>query len=353
MNKDIIKEVLNTAVYAPSGENSQPWRFEVKDNVIYQYNLPDKDNPIYNYRQRGSYFAHGALLQNIILLFKARGYDVDFSLLPNGGKDNLVAKIILKEAEKVESSLVNFIKKRITNRKKYKNTPLTDEQKEKLKAIAGEFHEVSLLIVEKEEDKRKLSGVFSNNDRIMLENKSLHDSVFHNICWNEAEEKSKKCGLYVKTMELAPPQFMIFKLLKNWKVAEVFKKMGMTKFIAKENAKIYATGAAYLSFLVDNEDISFIKAGMLVQKIWLQIIKWGLSAHPLAALPYLYARVSTNSLDGFFVEHIDLIKDSYKILKDLYKISDSKSIAMTLRVGKSDAPSGTSSRLEPEVVFCE
>src|SRR3989338_153490 len=351
MDNKLIKDILEMAVYAPSGENSQPWRFEVKENIIYQYNIPDRDNYIYNYRQRGSYFAHGAVLQNIILLSETSGYEASIDLFPSSSDTNLVAKISLKESEKKVSHLCDFIKKRATNRKKYKDITITIAQKEELKNIANEFEGISLLFVESKENKEKLSKVFSNNDRIMLENKILHDLIFDNICWTETQEKENKTGLYVKTMELETPQLAIFKLLKTWRIAQLFKILGMTKFIAKENAKIYATGTFYLSILVDDKDSNYVKAGMLVQKLWLTITKWGLSAHPLAALPYLHDRVKNNDLKSFSFEHINLINDSYHILENIYKISDNKNVAMTLRVGDGGEPTALSSRMKPEIIF--
>lgn len=351
MHQDLIKRVLADAVYAPSGENSQPWRFEVKDNVIEQYYVPDKDNPIYNYNNRGSYFAHGALLFNLKILFKANGFDSNVILFPNGEKNNLVAKITLTESEKYEDQLVVCIKKRSTNRKKYTNQPLTKEQKDELEKVAKEFKDVEFHFVESESDKQRLSKIFSINDRILLENKSIHCSVFSNLCWTDEEEKTRKSGLYVKTMELAPPQLAVFKMLKHWKVAKIFTRVGMTKFIASENAKIYQTGSAYLYFLINKKEVNYVHAGMLAQKIWLLLTKWGLSAHPLAALPYLYERVVNIKSDDFSSEHIGLIKDSYKQMQDIYHFNDDKIIAMTLRVGDGGEVSGFSSRKEPSIHF--
>ncbi len=99
--KDIISNILSKAVYAPSGENSQPWRFEVIDNKIFLYNIPDRDNPVYNYNQRGSYFAHGALLENIDILAEDNGLKAETQLFPDQNVANLVATITLVSGEKI------------------------------------------------------------------------------------------------------------------------------------------------------------------------------------------------------------------------------------------------------------
>ncbi len=61
MDKEDIKKILEMAVYAPSGENCQPWRFEVRDSKIDIFNLPERDQSLYNHGQMASYFAHGVL----------------------------------------------------------------------------------------------------------------------------------------------------------------------------------------------------------------------------------------------------------------------------------------------------
>lgn len=62
MNSQIIKQILEAAVRAPSGDNVQPWEFEVSKNFtqINLYNLPEMDDSYYNYNQMASYIAHGA-----------------------------------------------------------------------------------------------------------------------------------------------------------------------------------------------------------------------------------------------------------------------------------------------------
>ena len=62
-----IKKILEAAVHAPSGENCQPWRFEIRGDEIGVFNLPKKDQSLYNEGQMASYVAHGALIENILI----------------------------------------------------------------------------------------------------------------------------------------------------------------------------------------------------------------------------------------------------------------------------------------------
>jgi len=312
-----IRDILNLAVFAPSGENSQPWRFAMKDNLLYVFNIPTRDNPVYNYRQRGSYVAHGALLENINIIAPTKGLLANIKLLPTAGADNLVAIVEFVNVEPKENKLASIIKIRTTNRKKYSETLLTDNQFLQIQDVAKDFPEVSVKFITLAEEKNKLAHIFSMNDRVMLEHQPLHDAVFDHICWTAEEEKKKKTGLYLKTMELPPPQQFVFKLLKYVIVAKFFKKIGLTKFIATENAKVYGSGPLFIAFIINNEDLNYIKLGMLMQRLWLNLTAIGLSAQPLAALPYLFDRINNGEIDDFSEEHLSLIKDSYASIADV------------------------------------
>lgn len=65
-----IKKILEAAVQAPSGDNSQPWRFEIRDRdgEIRIFNIPERDKSLYNYGQMASCVAHGALIENNVFI---------------------------------------------------------------------------------------------------------------------------------------------------------------------------------------------------------------------------------------------------------------------------------------------
>ncbi|MCF7898425.1 MAG: nitroreductase, partial [Candidatus Pacebacteria bacterium] len=75
-----IEKIINDGVLAPSGENCQPWKFELNGNRLSIFNIPEADMSLYNLKQRGSYIAHGALIENIIISSGAYGYTTPVSL---------------------------------------------------------------------------------------------------------------------------------------------------------------------------------------------------------------------------------------------------------------------------------
>src|ERR1700728_957941 len=117
--RDTIQGILEESVQAPSGENAQPWRFGVKKNEIHVFNIPERDQSPYNFRQRASYVANGAVIENISIVASVRGYDSRITLFPDKNNSNLVAVISLHEKQPNKELLYPYIVQRTTNRRPY------------------------------------------------------------------------------------------------------------------------------------------------------------------------------------------------------------------------------------------
>lgn len=354
MNKEIIKKILEIAVNAPSGENSQPWRFEVDGNKINILNLPERDQSLYNFGQRGSLVAHGALIENISIIAPIFGYDAEINLLPDNKDPNFIATLILKELssdKQKDESLYKCIIKRVTNRKSYKSVPLDAKQIEKFNNIECESKDVKIVFVRDLALMKDVAMACSTNEQVMLENKFIHNFFFEHINWTEKEELEKRLGFYIKTLELPPPVQVLLKLFKNWSVMNFFNKLGLNKIIAKGNAANYAKASVMVSFAVKNgEPKDFIVAGRLMQKVWLKATEMGLSAQPMAGMLFFTQAISGGEADKFTSSQIELIRSSYKKVQDSFGINNEMPV-MILRIGYADAPSAKSSKMPPNIVF--
>ncbi|OGF64439.1 hypothetical protein A2661_02765 [Candidatus Giovannonibacteria bacterium RIFCSPHIGHO2_01_FULL_45_24] len=347
MPTEIINNIIKAAVRAPSGDNSQPWRFLLKnDNTLCIFNLPDKDNPVFNFRQRGAYVAHGALIENVIIASETHGYSTQISLFP-GGDPNLVAEIAFSSSAPKNNPLYPCIFSRATNRKPYADTPLTAEQKNIFMETAKEFG-VKFILAEERPKREALARAVSLAERIILEHRALHAYFFNHVRWTEQEELRERSGLYIKTFELKPLQLLMFKLLRFWSVSSALNILGLSRFIAKENSKIYSSGAAFGAIITADTDKDFIAAGRVFQRIWLESAKMGLSMHPFAGVIYLAQRVFSGDTATLSKAHNEAVKKTYFEIQNALGVS-SGTISMLFRIGSDGEPSARSSRVYPEL----
>jgi len=346
---EVIEKILNFAVYAPSGDNCQPWEFIYDNQNLHVLNLPDADNPIFNFKQRGSFIAHGALIENIKQISPLFGYSAKENLFPNNQNPNLIATISFTPITPQENNnLLNIIRKRSTNRKSYLRDPLKAVEKEKLINTSNEDSLGTMLFIEEGEKKGNLGKAASVAEMVMLQYQPLHQAFFSLVCWDPKEIKR---GMPVDTLELPGPKKIIFSWFSNWKNSKILRMIGMPSIIAKENSQIYSSSAAIGAIVqTENNPSNFVKTGMLLQKIWLTATALNLSLQPIAGVLYLDQKLESEGIPGL-PEKLKL-----KILNaknEIYKNFNNPNghITLIFRIGKGDPPSATSPKLSPKITY--
>jgi nitroreductase len=341
-----IYKILESGGQAPSGSNSQPWKFVITGNKVEILAFPEKDHPILNYRCRGTWVAHGALIENLLIAASALGYKTDLELFSLSPTSRVTAEITFTEDVIQKDGMFDAIIKRATNRKPYANTPLTKEQKDGLYTEAKKVGSGEFLIVEDPEKIKVLAKASSMNEVILLEEPAMHKLFFEEIVWTEKEEKEKRTGLYLKTMELEAPQEKVLKLFKNWRIMRFMNHFGVAKGIAKTNEKSYANSPAVAAIIINDTDDEFLSAGRIMERVWLKATSMGLSCHLMTGILFFWQRIKNENDNAFSEKHRALIAKAYEeIAKTLGLKGSDKTISLLIRIGHGGEPSGFSSRI--------
>jgi nitroreductase len=359
ISKSQIRDILELGVYAPSGDNSQPWKFEVRDATIEVYNIPGKDNPVLNYKQRGSYIANGGVIENIVIAAGKFGCVADVVLSPDPADESHTARIHLmqREAPSSNSRLVDFITKRHTNRKPYENRPLSKSELEELRVSMDDFLNLGNLffvVEERPAPKSALAAAASSIEQVVLEDRELHRLFFKDVVWSEIEEKKIRSGMFINTMELGAPQKFVFRLASHAGIIRVLNRLGFARFIAREDARLYASGAGIGALVIRGAagPKDFLLAGRAMQRLWLTATSLGISLQPLAGLIFAAMGLEDESAGNRFSnEHRELIGSNYKKINDLLGVAKEETIAMLFRFGHAAAPSAVSSKKPPVIEF--
>lgn len=352
-----IRNILEAGIQAPSGENSQPWRFMIQGNRVQLYNDPTRDTSLYNSGQHGSLVAHGALIENIEIAAPGNGYVAKTSLFPDQNNPNYIAHIELVKNEAPPDSLARAIPLRATNRKPYAQGKLPEDIREELIDAAQKTPGARLVLIDDPEKMKIIAASASQNERILFENQYLHDFFYDHIRWTLAEDQKKKNGFYIKTLEFAPPQALFFRLLKNWNLANLLNTIGLSKFIAGENVKIYTASSAFGAILVPNTaSRAYVDAGRLFERVWLTAALRDLSVQPFTGLLFLsqYVKDGGARLEE---KHKMLIRTSYEsVIQEVnpaldHGVNSSRSeetVALLFRIGNGGVPSARSPRFPLE-----
>lgn len=339
-----FRNLLEAAICAPSGDNCQPWKFEVQGDTVRIINLPERDTSLFNFRQRASFIAHGALLENLLLAASAGGYAADVTLFPSGSDPDLIATVNFSQASAQVSPLFDAIKSRCTNRRRYDSSPLADVERKALEAVA-EGSGGRLILTGTADEKAFLAGIVALNDRLVFENENLHAFLFDHIRWNDHEARETRDGLDIKTLDLAPPDSMAFPLLKSWPLVKFLNTFGISRIVAGNARKLALSSSALGLILVPgSEAIEYINAGRLMERVWLEATRIGLSFQLMTGITFLMQKMFDGDTAGLLASHAALIADARKRVVERFDVG-AETIAVMFRVGRSSQPSARSLRL--------
>jgi len=349
--QEIMEKILAAAVNAPSGGNSQPWHFTFQDGELAVIAEPEKDHPILNYRHRGTWIAHGALVENIKIAAAAHGFKSAVKIFPDANQPNLTARIKFESAAPAEEELFQAMPERTTNRQGYDLKLLTAEQKKYLEPSLREVDgEVKVIWVEDRNQINRLGQAAAANEIVTLENQKLHELFFDEVVWTRQEEVAKKKGLFVATMELKPPERFGLKLFKHWPVMRPLTKLGAARKIAASNAKNYAATPLVGLVIVKDRDEDFIGAGRVIERIWLKAARFGFGFHLITGTMFFWQGINLGGLKIFSEDHRRLINDEYQAVADIAGIKDKNRLVTEMfRIGQGGEPTARSTKKPPEI----
>jgi len=139
-----IEQILDLARWAPSGDNTQVWRFEIlaPDHVAVHCH-DTRDHVVYDLDGHPSQVAHGTLLETLAIAASAHGLRADAARRPGQPDTHPVYDVRLAPDASVQPSpLLAAITVRSVQRRPLSTRALTEQEKQALQAAVGPDHSV-------------------------------------------------------------------------------------------------------------------------------------------------------------------------------------------------------------------
>ena len=346
MKQEDLNKILEAAAKAPSGDNVQPWRFEIigdNSDRLKVYNDPAVDNSLYNYRQTASFIAHGALIKNIEIAALHLGYTCNYADV--SGQPNLVADITLTAVTPQPQELYESIFLRATNRKPYRTEKILSQITDLANRFGSSNADPQIKIIDDPALVEQVAAIVSLNEKLVLENYYLHKFLFDHVTWNAGQASAHPQGLYLKTLEISKPAEIVFKIASKWSRVTLFNRFGLSKKVAKENFEVYKKSGGFAAVLVNSaEQPDLLGIGKIIQEFWLSLTKRGFYAHPLTGIIFLNHAIELGIQHYLSEKEITEIKKAYVALEDLFG-AKGKHILFLMRIGTAAAPSAYSGRI--------
>nr|WP_320013599.1 ThiF family adenylyltransferase [uncultured Desulfobacter sp.] len=337
----VLEYLIRAGIQAPSGDNCQPWKFEIKKNRIDLFLDRDKDHSFFNVNQVASLISCGTVLENIKIAASSLGIEALIKYDPDLRENDRVASIDLIPGETKKDPLADFIWQRHTNRKLFKKTPIAHEILESVESAVDSIPGAQIRFVTERKKLKKLARIIYKIDRIRTEHKPLHEHLMSMIRFTEKEALRKRDGFPLKNLEAGLAGELFLKVTKSWPVMNVANKIGVGRMVALNawQGTVNSSGAGLL--LMDKmDDHGFIQGGRALEKAWLTFASHGIQLQPMTAATLFYLRLifEQNKTSGFLKQHkavLIALQDQYHTL---FRLSEKKLQAHILlfRFGKGE-----------------
>ena len=191
MSHDTLHQILALARWAPSGDNTQPWRFEIADaSRVLVHGSDTRDHILYDFDGHPSHIAHGALLETLRIAATTFGLRSSWLARSQGDHRAPVYEVQFSADPAVTPDpLWSCIETRTVQRRPMKLTPLNSAQRQALVAAAGPDYQVQLF--ETFAQRRRVAQLLWNSALIRLTCPEAYPVHKENIEWRARYSKDR------------------------------------------------------------------------------------------------------------------------------------------------------------------
>ena len=296
-----IEEILNAARWAPSGDNSQPWRFQLlgNDGVIVRVS-DDSDHDVYEYRNaEPTLISTGMLLESMRLAATARGRGIECQY--DGLKDRRHQITVRFPSIRTETDpLYSYLTLRSVDRRPYRMRRLTSAEIAALEQALGNELAVDWHHGIGARWKIAKLGAQATDIRLRIpEAFAIHKRV---IDWDRDHSPA---GIPARAAGLDAMSTILMRwAMQDWSRMHWLNRFGGASMAALQMD--YVPGLASAAFFTirfqagppepHDRPVALLRAGQGIQRFWLTATKLRLAVHPgLAVLAFAhYGDISAN-----------------------------------------------------------
>jgi molybdopterin/thiamine biosynthesis adenylyltransferase len=354
-----ITKLVSTACMAPSGGNSQPWKWVLKNNFLYLFHEVDLSTQWLDYMHRGAHISFGAALENLSL--EAYNLKLEPIIKMNDEEDNLLVAQIefiaasesyLSEKSNWFNEYYPFLNQRLTSRYIGNEAPLKMADISQLITSAESINGAHLSLVHAPETLKSMAKVVGMSERLMMTNKKSHEEFYNEIKWTAHDAETSRVGIDVRTVELTATELAGFNLARNWNVVNNLIKWGGGGAIEKLGAKMTKSSSGLALLTMPNySKKDFIAGGRALQRVWIKANQLGMSVQPMSAAIFLFARLVHGKGDGLSDKMMHELNEIRKTHLALFETDDTKGEVFLFRLFYADEPKVTSLRKHLDDVF--
>lgn len=346
-----LQSILTRARFAPSGDNTQPWRFEIISHQhIAIHGRDTRHDCVYDLKGHASLIALGALLETISIAASTHGFRVHFSRRENLPADQPTFDAHFEHSGALTSDpLAAMIEQRVTQRRPMRSRALTTEQIAALTAALPAGYHIQLR--QSFSQRFQLAKLLFRSAHIRLTTREAFETHRKVIEWNatfsDDRIPDKAVGVDLLTRKLmrwAMGSWSRITLLNRFLAGTIMPRVQLDFMPALRCAGHFFLIADAAPKSTDD----FVAAGRALQRFWLAATQQELLVQP-EMTPLIFAQYDKQNLA--FSESKKAIARAGEVRKDLDALLTPDIFDRTVfmgRIGAGKQPTSRSLRLPLE-----
>ena len=287
-----VLQILDFARWAPSGDNTQPWRFEIiGSNHVAVHGFDTREHCVYDLDGHPSQIAIGAMIETAAIAASHHGLRIEARKRSDSPETRPVFDLeFIADSAIAADPLLDSIKTRSVQRRPLKTQPLTIQQKQAFAAAAGPDFTVAWL--EKTSERLKVAKMLFHSAKIRLvtpEAYRVHKDI---IEWRAqfSEDRVPDQALGTDPMTTRLMRFV----MQSWERVEMFNRYFAGTWAPRIQLDFLPGLACAGHFLLLAKTPArsiddYVAAGRATQRFWLTATQLGLQMQP-EVTPLVFTR---------------------------------------------------------------
>jgi hypothetical protein len=330
--KEPFRTLIAAAILAPSGDNTQPWRFEIDEERTSIKVCVDtrRDSSPMNSGQRMARIACGAAIENILQVARFNDWEAAIELHNSPVE---IATIRISGDLSAHGSIEARFRNRYTNRRAYNAIPASQTTMQCLIDSVQAAAETALIWITQGNSLKAITDIIAQSDALMFGDPIFRQAFLANVRFDRPAAEQVQEGLSIGSLGLTRIERMALSHIELLPIVEL--RSWVMRRATGSKAKRLIRSASGLCFITsyENSVSADVAVGRMMQRSWLSLTEQHFAVQPMMSLPVLLSATSFTS----FPKH-DQVEALAKQAKAILGIPRGQNIAAILRFGYANDP---------------
>jgi hypothetical protein len=337
LNNEHIQQVVATAMFSPSGDNSQPWTFEWDGNTLNVIHQESRASHPLNPAGIASMISFGCVLEAIAIAASEFHCSSSFTLGDFPAGDSSWAQVRFGPSTCARDPLSDVISQRTTDRRFFKkgDLPVTTLQSiaDKWQHIytPARIHWTSAL-------EGELTEYIIDAEKIMMTHPDILPAVFKWVRLTQKQAHLTRDGLTWRNLGMKIWEIPTMVLIREFpSLVKFFSTFTVPQHGTRIRKQLQSSAGVVLISIpaVKGSFKDVVQAGRLMMRTWLSLtqLNYGVQPLTLCTHPIYWARQGL--LDAEFQKIAHIYETGNKLLQRVFSLPSDRLPIWMIRTGRS------------------